>query len=406
MTCKNIYVVFAERLIPCQQLLSCIGSILVCIARQTAIVCSTITNVRVIIGLAVRCTVITISLYHHREVVWQINLTINLCIDYCTTGLILVSSHLVCDVTVREVLRGYIKLLLSILIKRIAAICIMHIHRIHRRHVTGDIEWVSISVTRSIVVELTVRNVGTQVDTTFEPLAWSKLRVDTASETLESRVLGITLLVQVTGRSINIKLLTTYSTRNVVLLTMTCTLNTILPIEVVITREARSNQLAVCIKQSIILCIVDISLYIVANQVSCSVLSSSCSIQTHRARHSEVLHCQPRCLHPLVSTQTLILTDTTGINTIVDLEIDSRLDAILCTLGSNQDNTIGSTVTIEGCRSSILQYRHALDVVRVQLRDVTIESCAIYHIKRLVSILYQGSDTTDVDRRSLTWLTV
>ena len=406
MTCKNIYVVLTVGLIPCQQLLGCIGSILVCMAGQTTIVCCTITNVRVIIGLAVRCTVITISLYHHREVVWQINLTINLCIDYCTTGLILVSNHLVCDVTVREVLRGYIKLLLSILIKRIAAICIMHIHRIHRRHVTGGIEWVSISITRSVVIKLTIRYIGTQVDTSLEPLAWSELRVDTTSETLESRVLGITLLVQVTGRSINIELLATYSTRDVVLLTMTCTLNTILPIEVVITREARSNQLAVCIKQSIILCIVDISLYIVANQVSCSILSSRSSIQIHLSRHGVVLHCQPRCLHPLVSIQALILTDTTSVNTIVDLEIDSRLDAILCTLGSNQDDTIGSTVTIKGSRSCILQYRHALDIIRVQLRDVTIESCAIYYIKRLVSILYQGSDTTDVDSWSLTWLTV
>ena len=282
----------------------------------------------------------------------------------------------------------------------------MHIHRIDRRHVTGDIEWVCKSTTLRIIVKLTVRNVGTQVDTTFEPLVWSELRVDTTSETLECRVLGITLFVQVTGRSINIKLLTTYSTRDIVLLTMTGTLYTILPIEVVITREARSNQLTICVKQSIILCIVDISLYIVANQVSCSVLSCSCSIQTHRTRHSIVLHSQPRCLHPLVSTQTLILTNTTSINTIVDLEIDSWLDAILCTLGSNQDNTIGSTVTIKGSRSSILQYRHALDVVRVQLRDITIKSSAIYHIKRLVSILYQGSDTTDVDSWSLTWLTV
>ena len=232
----------------------------------------------------------------------------------------------------------------------------MHIHRIDWRHVTGDIERICKSITRSIVIELAVRNVGTQVDTTFEPLVWSELRVDTTSETLESRVLGITLFVQVTGRSINIKLLTTYSTRNVVLLTMTCTLNTILPIEVVITREARSNQLTICIKQSIILCIVDISLYVVANQVSCSVLSSRSSIQFHLSRHGVVLHCQPRSLHPLVSTQTLILTDTTSINTIVDLEIDSRLDAILCTLGSNQDDTIGSTVTIKGSRSCILQY--------------------------------------------------
>ena len=406
MTGKNIYGVLTVGLIPCQQLLGCIGCILVCIANQTTIVSSTITNVRVVIRLAVRCTIVTISLYHYREVVWQIDLTINLCINNCTTGLILVSSHLVCDVTVREVLRSYIKLLFAILVKRIATICIMHIHRIDRRHVTCDIEWVCKSTTLRIIVKLTVRNVGTQVDATFEPLAWSKLRVDTTSETLESRVLGITLLVQVTGRSINIKLLTTYSTRDIVLLTMTGTLYTILPIEVVITREARSNQLTICIKQSIILCIVDISLYIVANQVSCSVLSCSCSIQAHLSRHSVVLHCQPRCLHPLVSTQTLILTDTTGINTIVDLEIDSRLDTILCTLGSNQDNTIGSTVTIKGSRSSILQYRHALDVVRVQLRDVTIKSSAIYHIKRLVSILYQSSDTTDVDSWSLTWLTV
>ncbi len=116
--------------------------------------------------------------------------------------------------------------------------------------------------------------VGTQIETTLKPLTRIELGIDTTRETLERRVLGITLLIQVTSRCIYIEFLTAYGTRHIVFLAMTCTLYAILPIEVVITCETKAISLRLASNKSVIGSIIDISLGVVTNQMSCSILSS------------------------------------------------------------------------------------------------------------------------------------
>jgi len=57
--------------------------------------------------------------------------------------------------------------------------------------------------------------------------------------------------------------------------------------------------------------------------------------------------------------------------------------------GGNQDNAVGSTRTIDGGRSGILQDVQRFNVTRVQSVDATVGN-SIYHIKR-----GEGSGSTD-----------
>ena len=76
---------------------------------------------------------------------------------------------------------------------------------------------------------------------------------------------------------------------------------------------------------------------------------------------------------------------------------------ILTTLGSNEDDTIRTTHTINGCSRSILQYRDTLDIIRSYLRESTFYT--IYHYQ-WSTIASEGSTTTDVDGSIIgTWST-
>ena len=88
---------------------------------------------------------------------------------------------------------------------------------------------------------------------------------------------------------------------------------------------------------------------------------------------------------------------------IVHIVLHGR-SAFLGSLGGDQDDTIGTTGTIDGGRGSILQYIDALDVVG---RDVvnTRHLYAIHHIQRLIA-LGDGSASTDTDGHGGTGTTV
>ena len=91
---------------------------------------------------------------------------------------------------------------------------------------------------------------------------------------------------------------------------------------------------------------------------------------------------------------------------MINLQRNIWLWSILGFLRCNQDNTISSTVTIKCSRRCILQHRHWLNIVRVQLSNVTFIRSTINDIKRLVSAIYQCSDTTNMNLWSLTWFTI
>ena len=94
----------------------------------------------------------------------------------------------------------------------------------------------------------------------------------------------------------------------------------------------------------------------------------------------------------------------TGLHTVGGIEVYLQT-ALLSLLGGDDDDTIGCTGTIDGCRRSILQHSHALDIrwvdhteeVAAVTRDTTLlQWHTIEHDKRVVAGI-QRSTTTHTD---------
>ena len=94
----------------------------------------------------------------------------------------------------------------------------------------------------------------------------------------------------------------------------------------------------------------------------------------------------------------------TGLHTVGGIEVYLQT-ALLSLLGGDDDDAIGCTGTIDGCRRSILQHSHALDIRRVDhteevaavTRDTTLlQWHTIEHDKRVVAGI-QRSTTTHTD---------
>ena len=63
----------------------------------------------------------------------------------------------------------------------------------------------------------------------------------------------------------------------------------------------------------------------------------------------------------------------------VGCEVDVYLTCLLSILGGYNDDTIGCTGTIDGIGCGILQYVYALDVIWVQIVDVSLYRYAIHY---------------------------
>ena len=87
--------------------------------------------------------------------------------------------------------------------------------------------------------------------------------------------------------------------------------------------------------------------------------------------------------------------------TIREIVVDVY-SALLAALGGDEDDTIGSTCTVDGARGSILQYLNALDVAGVQIVDAALDGHTINDVERVAVV--DGSDTTDTNLSGCTRL--
>ena len=94
-----------------------------------------------------------------------------------------------------------------------------------------------------------------------------------------------------------------------------------------------------------------------------------------------VVYIHPLRLHEVFHTQTVILGNTTAVSTLLDVKAYVQT-SLLSLLRGNQDDTVRCAVTIKRSRSSVLQYRHRLDVGGVQVRDVATERHTVDDIQR------------------------
>ena len=127
---------------PVEKLLHCIVIILVGVLRETSIVRSTVTDVRVVIVCAVVGSLTHVAAYGHAEVIGQVHGSVSRAVDDITAALVLVSTELVCDITVAEIVRCRVVLLVTVGVELVAAVSIVQEERIDRSHHTGHIEWV------------------------------------------------------------------------------------------------------------------------------------------------------------------------------------------------------------------------------------------------------------------------
>ena len=73
---------------------------------------------------------------------------------------------------------------------------------------------------------------------------------------------------------------------------------------------------------------------------------------------------------------------------------DGRAFRGMCSLGLYEYHTEGGPCSVDGCRGSILEHRHAFDILRVKERDV-VHGHAVYHDQWIAfGIVTQCSHTT------------
>ena len=79
------------------------------------------------------------------------------------------------------------------------------------------------------------------------------------------------------------------------------------------------------------------------------------------------------------------------------LKIVCNLSVTFTFLGSNQDNTVTGSCTIDSSRSTILQHFHRFNVIRIDTSNVRCNT-TIYHIQRIARTI--RTNTTNTDRRA------
>ena len=102
-------------------------------------------------------------------------------------------------------------------------------------------------------------------------------------------------------------------------------------------------------------------------------------------------------------SNVVIVTSSARVRTPLCINSD-RGCTFLTILGSDDDNTIGTTCTVKGSRSCILQYSHRCNILWVDRVHISIKRSTIYNNQRL-AISVNRTDTTNTNLEICnTWL--
>ena len=178
------------------------------------------------------------------------------------------------------------------------------------------------------------------------------LCVHTCREAIEVRGLDDTQVLIVAQREETASLVGAVADRNVVLLYDTCASGLVKPVGIGSWSGA---------------CVIQVFLHgdTIEYRSTLGVVSPVITIaKTVGVRvHTVIDVCLPHHLSIFLCIQDLHLVCIGG-NCDRTIEVNLNL-SLLTFLGSDDDNTIGGTATIDRCRGSILQYLDALDVVTI-----------------------------------------
>ena len=125
---------------------------------------------------------------------------------------------------------------------------------------------------------------------------------------------------------------------------------------------------------------------------------------TARQRSVGILASLTQVVAILVSVHYIIYIARNLVNTKVTGVVHLQRLVFLTILGSNDNDTIGSTRTVDGTRRSILQNLDGLDIIRREVTDSGTHWHTVDDIKR--SCATERTDTTNSHTRICTRLTV
>ncbi len=288
-----------------------------------------------------------------------------------------------------------IVLLVAVLVEEVAAVRVVEVHRIDRGHDGSLVQRVGVRRgARAAVVRLLPA--GGEVRTGFQPLDGRHAHVGAAAPAHEVGVHGLALLVEVTQREVVVALVGGTRTAHVVVLAVAVAHGVVPPVKVVVTRKdgGRRVELAVGIEEAVERDVEDVVLTEIGVQVLPHVGDGL--VLRHVGAADQVVHvAREEDLHEVLRIHLVVFGDGAVEDTLVHAHVEAHAVA-LAALGGDQDHTVGSTVTVQGGGGGVLQHGEALDVVRVQVGDVTAERNAVDDIERGV-VTGHGTDTADAD---------
>ena len=191
-------------IVPVEQLLHGARIILVGILRQTAVVGSTVADLRVVIDLPVGGCTREVALHRGRETVRQHHRGKGHSFKSRAAALVVVGTQLKSDVSIRQIIRFRVELLFSVFVEQERAVIVVQVNGIDGSHIASRRERVGIVAARCVGVVVAHGMGSVQVDTRLQPLHRSELCVDTACEALVVAGEHVTLLVQIACRGVDV----------------------------------------------------------------------------------------------------------------------------------------------------------------------------------------------------------
>ena len=395
---------------PAQLLLERVVLVVVFVAAATAVVALTVTDHGAVVALLDIAAEVEVAVEGEGEVFQEVELDRRDGVHRVAGALVLVELVLPDDVAVHVLVTGIdlntvlvvivtrVILLFAVRVKDVfTRVDVVEVHRIDRRDVTAVHERVHIGVgTRGSIEVALVR--GVDVEAQFHVRGGFHVDGGTTGEAVEAGGPQVTVLIQITQGEVVVCLVGGTGCGSVVFLAETGLDGLTEPVKVVlITLEdgGIGSQLAI-LEEGVRRFVPDVEFEAVADQVRVRI-SGSIGSRVAIIVLTVVLEGHPVDIHKLTGVSQVVFRNTSLVHTGRSAERDVQASR-LAFLGGDQDHTVGSAVTVQGCGSGVLQDGHGLDISRVQVRQVTTVGYAVDDIHRAGATIH-GTVTTDHDGR-------
>ncbi|CCY37512.1 unknown [Alistipes sp. CAG:831] len=273
-------------------------------------------------------------------------------------------------------------LTVAVLIEQVVTVLILHIYRVDGRHELSGVPYVvglSTGVLGLVGIGVGVTQIGAQT----QPLG--SLMVDTGAGRVTGEEGGDqhTFVTQVTGREVVLgPLITTVHTQLILLAESLSVGESVHPVLVpgryCIRAYKTCGRVNYCIPCIILVGVVELTAEGVAHTGRCIVesivmgvtLVDSCIVE--RFIHQ---------FYIFILIYKVVAGNSAGLPADLSLEIHVYA-AFLTFLGSDDNDTVGTTGTVQGSGRCVLQHGHRLDILRVDGVDITVIGDTVNHIQR------------------------